>query len=150
MVGKFGDGEDQGRSKMVARNSWGCFTCLNVLLVFGGKKAKVPKPQKNSRILRVFAFGMFCQVTQQDAIFGIFLLRLSKPPFSDVLMITLLKWKQMNLCTLSPWQVSGVSRAGVSLGTVRQQPDFQMQSSCGTSHFFSTPVWQYVLKLTPG
>lgn len=49
MVGKFGDGEDRGSSKMVAPHSWGCFTCLNVLLVFGGKKTKVPKPQKKSR-----------------------------------------------------------------------------------------------------
>lgn len=42
-------------------------------------------------LLRGFAFGKFCQVTQADAILGIFLLRFSKPFFSNIPEVTLLK-----------------------------------------------------------
>lgn len=45
--------------------------------------------KKNLRLwLRGFAFGKFCQVTQADAILGIFLLRFSKPSVSNILVLS--------------------------------------------------------------
>lgn len=43
---------------------------------------------KKSKTLRGFAFGKFCQVTQADAILGIFLHRFSKSLFSNILMVS--------------------------------------------------------------
>lgn len=55
----------------------------------GGKHRQFPNLKKSPRLLlRGFAFGKFCQVTQADAILGIFLRRFSKPSFSNILVVS--------------------------------------------------------------
>lgn len=78
---------------LVAQDNWDCFTCLNVLPIFRErwKTQTIPKPQKKKNLrlwLRGFAFGKFCQVTQADAILGIFLLKFSKPSVSNILVLS--------------------------------------------------------------
>lgn len=111
-----------------------------------GKNRQFPNLKKGLRsLLRGFAFGKFCQVTQADAILGIFLLRFSKPFFSNIPEVTLLKME-----TDGPlYKILGESQGFLRLGScwALWHPHLHVQEGCckaesswGISYFFSIAV----------
>lgn len=99
-----------------------------------GKNRQFPNLKKGLRtLLRGFASGKFCQVTQADAILGIFLLRFSKPFFSNIPEVTLLK-----MGTDGPlYRILGESQGFLRLGScwvlwhlVSHQADLPVEERC--------------------